>query len=436
MIGTERIKVINKSTVSEMRLKKNIAIPQPEKITFRASVETVVAMVIAILGIVYFGTIKYFVIASCIAPVLLLRSEASQNLGLRWFSSVLGSIKKSSAPPLLFVLIIPLASLVIRPIATLRYPFQGLRAFPDNWKNVVWCRPILYDLEFVPGSGPIDDVLGEIGDDVESQAINIGWLVGLVFLIFVTVIRVTEGYWLVESEDSWVVVVATITGIFFAIVVIVATAAMMILGGMYQLARYSGYVMAALYRFSLKSTALLWLSMTFNVQDSNKTKDSLPELLDEIKDSSVWELVRIISFIVIAQVLIEFIFWPSLVATAGEEGGRILNAFFVPGKITWWQLAATTNSLLILIFYYGVLDPTRSLIEEEPSKIPVVARAMRGFYYTRAFLTTVTIPILLIIALNAANWVKVEVTFIPELAPKFERDRVKEATSYTGNQGS
>ncbi len=376
-----------------------------ETCSYYASIETMIIIVVSLFITISFDTFRWFAISCCIAPLVLLRSEQSLSLGATWFESCFNYVVRL---PLIFrltfVLFLPMISIGIRVVASLRHVKNGLWSFPKNWKNTVWSRSVFGKLEFVPGTGTVLQNIEKLNLPHAAGAVV---SFGFIFLFFLYIGFMDEFVLspFIEKVVFGILVVFLIIGMSFLSSGIVA---------------WIGLMMAFSYRFSLKATALIWMPLLFALNESRYSV-SADRLIALEKSSNTWGLIRAASFLTILAMAYKVIFVPTLSEFSNPALGIIVNTYLTPNEIYLWQLTSTLNAIFALAWYYIFIDQAeRNMNFGIDSRGDSIVRWFKIFYVLRAALSTYTIPVLLLITLNTAQLVSVKIPIITKPLP-FER---------------
>ena len=120
-----------------------------------AIAETLIAMGLALWIAVHFGTVKHVVIGACIAPFLLLQTDESAVLGIRACQRILGRLfdlfGQSPLPKLILLLLMLVPIRVFAIIATVvRSPVAGIRAILRNWWRIAVATDFCRSPQFLP----------------------------------------------------------------------------------------------------------------------------------------------------------------------------------------------------------------------------------------------------------------------------------------------
>ena len=177
----------------------------PGDVSVLAMVETILAMAFTVACGVWLNRWGYVLLASLVAPLLLLRTEASVRLGFTLFQPPVewAGRKLPTARPLrsrpsfpgaivnvmivtlwvlwsvtlhaLYYLFVLLWSFSVKAAATMwttfRHPFQSLSAIPTNWSDVCLITDSTRGLELIPGLSvfPHGPLILEVLSDPTAQ---------------------------------------------------------------------------------------------------------------------------------------------------------------------------------------------------------------------------------------------------------------------------
>ena len=304
-------------------------------VTVLAVAETLAAMAIYVWIAVRWGT-AHLVVAALVTPLLLLRTEHTIRLGLRWaFRSQLAvdwvwkRLPGLIAWPLIFFVVVPAWLLTCRTVAAivsfLQHPVLSLRAIPDNWFRQTMCLDFAHPVEAMPG------MLLAIPNATDPDEKD--------FLEFLTM----KGLWENLREQTRRNTVNLLTIGPLSIVV----------GALVLLP-------AIAYRLSIKGTALVWSPTVWVVYSvtSVDSKSTLQEL-EGLRISGRYKFVLLYSSIVIGIVLGKLAFSSLLVSLSEwwnpSTAVKLLDAFIVPTEVPLWHVAALINALLSWLLW-GVAD--------------------------------------------------------------------------------
>lgn len=140
------------------------------EIAVLAIVEAAIAVSLTLFIAVKYQTLIHIAISASIAPLLLLRTRHSTKRGLRWLLGTEDALAAHwpqflTAPIAVAIVSAPLsvlASVIVVPLSTAinivatiyttcRHPLCTIRTIPDNWKRLVLCTDSCYPPEFIPG---------------------------------------------------------------------------------------------------------------------------------------------------------------------------------------------------------------------------------------------------------------------------------------------
>ncbi len=339
------------------------------RVSVLALIETIAAMIAYSVIALRYGT-THLVIAACVAPLLLLRTDRSTQLALRWARSVvargtaLATVawrKDMRVLPLFgfwktamlcaagsaigaslshFSVDVQLSDFLWASLAVLLLPFiavpAGIRVFatvvssaqnplttvaeiPQNWWRIVVATDSCFPPEVVPGAtstrghrdGPLDpDCTLDPLSSLLSGFYN-SW----------------------KARRSWLQGVLLLLG-----------------NGLITIALT---VPAWLYRWSIKGTALIYLPLIYIVRSSQR--ESTEEHLEDVRDRATFKLARavgVLSIVVFAVRLMAALSWNELVGwweqlpraiQRGADAYLNLNRVSIP----IWMWASLANALLV-----------------------------------------------------------------------------------------
>lgn len=303
-----------------------------------AVAETLLAVAVLVMLSLWFDTLKWLAGASCLAPLLLLRTDDSVRKGLRWMRWVSERKRGEKWIPkaritsaiivlgicvwiavwvagwwaalIIFALISPVFllpfSLAYLPVlcfcvrlgatlgSVLRHPLQSLGAIPRNWRRIVLGTDTTRGPEFMPG-----DEFGPLS--------------------------------LLRGQPRW----PWSDGI------------------LYDAALFL-YVPTVAYRWSLKATCMIYMPLIWLVE-AGRLSPNLREALDDYQASDLRRIGTLMSLGYIAALVVKVI----LLMTVAEfvewwDGNRalqFLKIYIVPHQVPLWQIASALNAVLAIILW-------------------------------------------------------------------------------------
>jgi hypothetical protein len=145
---------------------------QNEVTSVTAILETIIAVPLYWWIALHTGIVLPLLVSAAVAPLVLLRSDESIGLGLRWlqkmdslYPSLNSEFSLAVAVAFLIksmtflIIILPLGAAGIRLIATLCHLQSGIRSLPSNFRRFVLCTSPARMPELVPGIEASDNPL-------------------------------------------------------------------------------------------------------------------------------------------------------------------------------------------------------------------------------------------------------------------------------------
>lgn len=319
---------------------------QEGKPSFLAILETIAAITISLIFAYHFGSVKYIAIGSCIAPLLLLSSERSSTLALNWGDYIyrklyylymyseehwascnFPKLLYTSIPSLIITTIFWLGTIIsiffIKILTTtltcIRHPFYTLKAFPLNWRRNVLCTDFFAIPELIPGIENIDR------DGAKLELFRFRNLVST----SIHLVMGKEGSIISKNEKHGHSPIEIIAVILFL---------------------FPCYI----YRWSLKSTALIWSPLLWILREP--ISGNLAFRLNLITESAAYRTARYYSILILILFLIKMYIWFTWHKVAETwqtiTGINTINAYLAPKEIPIWHLCALINTLSALFVYY------------------------------------------------------------------------------------
>jgi hypothetical protein len=288
------------------------------------------------------GFTLQLVLAAAIAPLLLLRTQMSIELGVHYSNQcaqfvegyvpkpnkansvlfVVQSLISALAMPFLMICFIG-AKLIATVVAASSYPLRSILAIPDNWWRVIGCSDFAVAPDFIPGVRDFEDrtPVVRLCNPIRS---------------FIEILSSHKRL----SRYHKAVIVAMLS---------------------------PSLIVSIFYRISLKGSSLIYLPLIWMTRGStNKGND---ESDDSLKLSRAWvdrskielevlavDYVRqVLSVIIIAMFAVKY-FFPTFVIELVDqisEYDRIgLSVLFIAPQIfPRWQVATLVNSIIILVIF-------------------------------------------------------------------------------------
>lgn len=373
--------------------------------TYAALAETAVATAASLAIAIYFDTLMHVAVGIILAPLLLLRSPESEKLGKLWYSGFFRGLKHPPIPPDLVLSQMVFRGIGIRILATARYPIRGIRYIPQNWWRIVFCTDLTSPLELVPECGTIRDnhlALYPGNDRIDP----IPPLYGMIIAFFAYVALL---YGIYRASFLF-------NGLIWQVFCIILS--LPILYVAFASAWYmAAYVIAVMYSFSIKATAVVWLPLIYTVHITYDETRPLKMRIEDIRLSALWKLIRAISwgivlFLVVKVVVLQhvIIWWNSI------PGKDVLNVYVMPEVIHPWHIASGLNAVIALLGYYLFIDRAPSYLESRHWSASKVKRGLQIFTFIRGLISMYTITVgvyLTLVAAKTMSWPRWSGTLFP-----------------------
>ncbi len=282
-------RAVGQALAQDMRL---VSTPESVKcgeVSMLAIVETLTAIALVFYLSVYLNSLRWLAIAMCLSPLLLLRTEKSTELAIKWIDPWFERLPDSIpvAYPMIFLL-----GFVVRIGATiysaLSDPIQAAQAIPQNWAKVTLAMDSRFPPEWIP--------------DYPRNPFAV-----------------------VTKQQGLMIVFAFV---FFSPLLLPAF----------------------LYRWSLKATSIIYAPLVFVAHSTFSEGGDFRTRLELIKRSDLsrirasYGVVTIVAFLVKLVLMMKwsgFAEWWN-----GNPVSEFLALYVAPGEIPKWQLAEVTNSVL------------------------------------------------------------------------------------------
>jgi hypothetical protein len=334
-----------------------------ERVSVLAIVETLLAIGVAIGIYFYSGSLVHIAVSAALAPFLLLRTPKSMEQGIAIGSSALMQwpverflnwVDKTPEPRgfsgllglIAFLALMGLevaVSIIIKIGVTsfnlFMHPLESIGALPGNWRRVVLCTDTATAPEILPG-------IGEYRNP-DTQASHVLYGLDLDHLLD----RARE---MVSERDF---AAATLLVLIFPLI----------------------YIPAGLYRWSLKSTALIWSPLVWAFRPVHPGETTI-QFAHGIVGLSIYRFARWYSTIVLALFvgkLYIWVVWLEVGARLSQfYGWTVISSYLVPESIPIWHIAAAVNAVLTWIIYFR----TERFLHFVDHGIPTSEKAMDKFF--------------------------------------------------------
>jgi hypothetical protein len=321
------------------------------EVSVLAIAETLAATSISLFIAWYWNTLLHIAISASLAPLLLLRTRRSTMLGLKYaetyFNILNHSEKSRDTWHGLVILLMPVFMLFIKIAAIivgfLRSPIASLEAIPFNWKRVVLCVDIYYPPELLTGAERLrrnfnnnPPAFKETNDNFRDS--------------FLSGIKDSAGF----PQVLIVPFLLLFSGLIFLIIV------------------YGSYLLSMTYRWSLKSTALIWSPLLWVVISARGT--GMPKIdLSYIRDWQLYKVMRAYSLFVIAVFAAKMWLFFNLENAVHAANGwlqiRGIQLYVSPHVLPSWQLAAVLNAAIAWGLLFFAQRQLAAISMDDPSRL-------------------------------------------------------------------
>lgn len=234
-------------------------------------------------------------------------------------------------------------AVVIRLVATLLHPIAGVRAMTTNWRYAVLCMDLRTPPELVPNTGGLG-----------VQATMIAALLALHLILPSFVAAVVAVFWLLHHLFTAVPI--SFVGQLFVGAVVGLVLGTCVLGLYYLLGRTLAPTIvgwaALLFRFSVKSTAVVWSPLLLVGPAAAERRLPIDIYLEYLRESGPAKLARVVAwFLALTLALtigerLELLRYAALRELVDPM--RNLPEQLFPWQLTaglvWWCSSATTSS--------------------------------------------------------------------------------------------
>jgi len=343
------------------------------EITKLAIIECFVSVAIYMAIGLYLGTFRWLAMAVVVAPLMLFRTEASSDWGLRVYerySLAISAREKrrsdSFGTGVLFIIEgpigVPIAGIFIRIIAALywavRTPLKTVSEMPQNWLRQALCTDFLHAPEILP----LEASKGER-------------------LAMPTFARVLGA---IGSSKTWGPGAALVAVLPLLLV---------------------GYLPSLIYRISFKATAVAYLPIIWAAHVTLRNPMPAKMRLQRITKGELEKVRRALSGVIMATLVAKFGFVLSLVDWSRIEerfpSKRLVQSLVVPEGWPWWQMTLGADALLTFFLFLFADAALARLNRRQGWREGTVLGTVSTVSFLRAVLSLITISHFFRIALVA-----------------------------------
>lgn len=354
------------------------------EVSVLAIIETMAAMFFSLWIAGHLGTTTHIVIASVITPIMLLRTDHSCAIAVSWSTVVLKATERDYVPLwepglpddlswsqcvrrlanswiriLGWVLLVPIRAAATA-VGFFLHPIVSLRAVSNNWRDIVFSVGMSSSPWLVPF--PRDVLDRAPGTPIPKGWLLYPWIAGTMRSIGRRHARFSR------------MLVAIANLLIFAVVL--------------------GPPLA--YRWSLKSTAIVWCPLLWALRPVQPRKLAFKARLRLIEGSDVFRVILGVSAVVVVMFVAKLWFLTTSSALYsrwnGTNAGRFLAFAVQPELIPPWQVATFINSILTIAVWLFVRSCVRHIDEGVPRSEQFIERVLSSALVMRRFLTCYTMP--------------------------------------------
>lgn len=364
-----------------MVLHSNTESFRKNQISVLAIIETIIAIAISLWILLDYGYVRHIVIASFIAPLLLTRTDQSSlqtflaigkvgsfvlgnivSLGNRWHAATSAKGLIFACLRLLTLLVVSFVgiSLVALCCVVLKIgigirniferPIDALAVIPNNWRKIVLCTDSMKFPEFIPGTDILVSKLRDGAKDPHLGFLDLETLAKSVFL---------------SGRD-------TFAKYFVGFLI------------------FSFFLLPALlYRWSLKSTAIVWSPLLWAFKPISGAE--LPaHFAKGVVSLGFFKASRLYSAFVLFLFLLKACLWWKLLTFQSDEQDAVLREliarYVVPDQIVTWHVVAAINGVITWIIFFRSEKYIHDLNGGHAISKIRMRRFFQGSFFLRNFL--------------------------------------------------
>jgi hypothetical protein len=361
-----------------------------------AILETLAAMGTSVWIGVHFHMWIHVIVGFCVAPFLMLRTDASCEQGLRWFKRSLDRVNETTSPfvGILFAIV---GGVPIRFLSTIFYLFRqptaSLFAVPGNWWRLTCSTDFAVSPEYLPHPRRPSGLYAELAIDYDIESVTRTYRLWR---------SVVYGFKEAVNERRfalrwfhWLRLLLAVPVVSFLV--------------------FSLTLSALAYRWSIKSTALGWFPLLWALKPSRpRDRDWKTHLAIE-SELKKPQLVAVWSLFCLATVALKYALWAirhglaanidawramfQRWAAIGGWRGNIANSplaealvnFVRPGAIPLWQVGVLLNSLLGVYVWWKIRQWLAQYKHNAPPTDGSIDRTLGVTFFFRHLLTSYVI---------------------------------------------
>ena len=378
-----------------MRCFSTLRSADAREVSILAILETLVAISLSVGIAMKLGTVKWIVLSAALAPLLLLRTQRSKELGLKLFDILCGWVTRHASPGwgfeyfsilwMVAAVTAPVARLLATILTVLRHPILSLRSIPSNWFRTTFCVDVCCPLEVVPGyeAAGIDDSL-KLSMVMPQLSFEMG------------------GF---KSEPP----VRRIA----IIILLLAFGGILIVGHLALI-----FIPCLIYRWSLKATCLIYSPLLWVVSTTFRKIDDVTLALRRLRESDLYRVTVCYSVCVVLAFSLKIflmIQWDTFAEWwNATKLSQFLSIYVVPAAVPVWQIAACVNGVLAIALFIFVGAALRRIGHTDSWPEGTIETILRSTTFVRWLLTVYTITCTAYItAQSVKGWT------LPKIGPFF-----------------
>jgi hypothetical protein len=313
------------------------------EISVLAIIETILAGFLAYLFYRWTDTLWHVGVSACLSPLLLLRTPRSTKLSLRSAEEVYRDEFTFGTSPwykeswgILGVILTPILVGSIKLTSTLfsvsAHPIESIAEIPRNWVRVVLCTDIGAIPELIP-------TIEQVPEDSPLAMIKSSRILPTLKTLLIDYLTNITTKHVVDNRNTYRAVVCYGFSFYFAIILLMLA---VLLPGL-------------VYRYAVKSTALIWSPLLWVVRPVSSPKE-IKLLMNRIMTRAIYKATRLFSAVVALAFIGKIYIWlrsgdiqSTLMSPATLNAAR---AFIVPDQLPLWHVTSAFNSVASWGLYF------------------------------------------------------------------------------------
>lgn len=371
------------------------------RITVLACVETMLAMSVTAYIAWRTGSLLYIAVPACVAPLLLLRTPYSTEVGLKlwgryeallksidtWHGRAresgrfVGLLSLAAYSAVVFCSMLPASVCRIAAVGTaiFRHPITTFGAIPRNWRRVALATDLHHPPEMVPGI--------EQGDE------HVGFRLA-------PVLRATTRKLNPDLPRRQRVMLSLVHWVVLGVVLVLC------------------FGPALLYRWSLKSTSAVYFPLLWAAFKGRRGENRAAHRVEMITTDQAERIVRwyawvVLIFLTILPAVLAAPLQPIIARVQSAFGVEVVDFWLFTGQIKLWHVVRVFNAIITVGLFLFADKALRRIKHGDPHSDELVHKIIGTCLFVRGFLGLYLAAKLLHTVITSVDWSAVDWRIVP-----------------------